>query len=318
MRCLFFLLALAAVATPQDLGRDFGLPLLASVPTPPIPVRADGKYLLVYELHLIVGNRKPVDLQKLEVWGSKRIAVLEDGSLAGSIRHSADRDRITTRIAAGNHAVICLFLSVEEVPASIHHRITGRVGDETELLTLKAATVSIRGEPVRIHPPLRGDRWVAFNGPSNSSHHRRSWLATGDRAIVPQRFAIDFARLYPDGQLTHGDPQYNQNHASYGAELLAVADALVVQVTDGVPENTPSDNGESRQWTLQTVAGNAVVLDLGHGRYGFYAHLQPGSLRVKKGDRVSAGQEMGLLGNSGNSSGPHLHFGVADGPAICV
>jgi len=65
--------------------------------------------------------------------------------------------------------------------------------------------------------------------------------------------------------------------------------------------------------TLETVGGNYVIIDIGGGRYAFYAHLQPGSLRVKKGDRVRRGQVVGLVGNSGNSTEPHLHFHLADG-----
>ncbi|MGH7448112.1 MAG: M23 family metallopeptidase, partial [Longimicrobiales bacterium] len=62
---------------------------------------------------------------------------------------------------------------------------------------------------------------------------------------------------------------------------------------------------------LETVSGNSVVIDLG-GRYAFYAHLIPGSLRVSVGDRVRRGQVIGRVGNSGNSTEPHLHFHVVD------
>ena len=65
--------------------------------------------------------------------------------------------------------------------------------------------------------------------------------------------------------------------------------------------------------TSETVGGNHIVLDLGGGRYAFYAHLQPGSLKVKVGDRVTRGQVIGLVGNSGNSTEPHLHFHISDG-----
>ena len=64
--------------------------------------------------------------------------------------------------------------------------------------------------------------------------------------------------------------------------------------------------------TLETVAGNHVNLDLGGGVFAMYAHLQPGSIRVKVGDRVSRGQVLGLVGNSGNSTEPHLHFQLMD------
>ena len=65
--------------------------------------------------------------------------------------------------------------------------------------------------------------------------------------------------------------------------------------------------------TSETIGGNHVVLDLGGGRFAFYAHLQPGSLKVKVGDRVTRGQIIGLVGNSGNSTEPHLHFHISNG-----
>jgi hypothetical protein len=66
---------------------------------------------------------------------------------------------------------------------------------------------------------------------------------------------------------------------------------------------------------VETADGNYVVVDLGQGRFALYAHLQPGSLRVKVGDRVRTGDVLGLLGNTGNTDGPHLHFHVMDGPS---
>jgi len=61
------------------------------------------------------------------------------------------------------------------------------------------------------------------------------------------------------------------------------------------------------------VLGNYIILDLGHSRFALYAHLQPGTLRVKLGDHVKAGQVLARLGNSGNSDAPHLHFQLTDG-----
>jgi murein DD-endopeptidase MepM/ murein hydrolase activator NlpD len=66
---------------------------------------------------------------------------------------------------------------------------------------------------------------------------------------------------------------------------------------------------------METVGGNYVIIDLGGGRYAFYAHIVPGSIKVRKGDRVRPGQELGLLGNSGNSDAPHLHFHLGDAPS---
>ena len=67
---------------------------------------------------------------------------------------------------------------------------------------------------------------------------------------------------------------------------------------------------------MPTPAGNHVVLDLGHGEYALLAHMQRGSVRVRVGDRVRTGDVLGLTGNSGNSSEPHLHFHVQDRPGL--
>jgi hypothetical protein len=311
---LLLVLVLATVATPQDFGRQFGLPLLVRVASAPVPVRADGKYVLVYELH-VTTDSKPVDLRRLEVLGPDRLAVLEGAKLAGSIWHSNDPGRVTTTIGAGNHAVIWMFVLSEQRPAAIRHRITGIVGDDKEPLTLEAGHTKPTGKPVRLLAPLKGDRWVSFEGLGNENHHRRGWFATGDRAIVPQRFAIDFVRAFNNGEISKGDSRVNANYACHGAEVLAVASARVAHVTDGLPERIPGDKDPGYELTMENAAGNSVVLDLGKGRYALYGHLQPG-VRVKVGDRVKAGQILGLVGNSGASPYPHLHFGVSDGPTL--
>jgi murein DD-endopeptidase MepM/ murein hydrolase activator NlpD len=110
-----------------------------------------------------------------------------------------------------------------------------------------------------------------------------------------------------------GDHKDNQAYFAYGSEVLAVADSTVAAVKDGIPENVPGVNSRAVPITLDTVGGNYVVLDLGGGRFAFYAHLQPGSLKVKAGDKVRRGQILGLVGNSGNSTEPHLHFHVSNG-----
>jgi murein DD-endopeptidase MepM/ murein hydrolase activator NlpD len=90
-----------------------------------------------------------------------------------------------------------------------------------------------------------------------------------------------------------------------------MADGVVAETKDGIRGNVP---GKTRaQVSVATVAGNHVVLDLGGVHSALCAHLQPGSLRVKTGDRVQRGQVLGLVGNTGNSYGPHLHFHISDG-----
>lgn len=95
--------------------------------------------------------------------------------------------------------------------------------------------------------------------------------------------------------------------------MLAVSDGTVVHVVDGLPEQVPGSLPEGL--SLAEADGNSVVLDIGNGLYALYAHLQPGTIPVEVGDRVSRGDELGLVGNTGNSSAPHLHFHVMDGPS---
>jgi murein DD-endopeptidase MepM/ murein hydrolase activator NlpD len=87
----------------------------------------------------------------------------------------------------------------------------------------------------------------------------------------------------------------------------------VVATEDDLPEQIPGKLPEDA--TIQMAGGNYAVVDIGNGRYAFYAHMQPGSVRVKAGDKVTTGQVLGLLGNSGNTDTPHLHFHVMDGPS---
>ena len=89
-----------------------------------------------------------------------------------------------------------------------------------------------------------------------------------------------------------------------------MADGVVTQIGDGIPQNTPGAKSLAVPITLETIGGNHVIMEIGNGLFAFYAHMQPGSLRVKVGDRVTRGQVLGLLGNTGNSSEPHLHFQI--------
>jgi murein DD-endopeptidase MepM/ murein hydrolase activator NlpD len=98
-----------------------------------------------------------------------------------------------------------------------------------------------------------------------------------------------------------------------GEPVYAVAEARVVTAVDGLPNTPPGALPEGI--ALAQADGNHVVLDLDDGRYALYAHLKPGSVRVHEGERVERGQVLGLVGTTGNSSEPHLHFHVTAGPS---
>ena len=94
--------------------------------------------------------------------------------------------------------------------------------------------------------------------------------------------------------------------------MLAVADGTVAAVLDGLPENVPDAKSYPVPMNLTNMGGNNVILDIGEKQFAFYAHLQPHTIRVKVGDHVVRGQVLALVGNSGNATGPHLHFQLSD------
>jgi murein DD-endopeptidase MepM/ murein hydrolase activator NlpD len=188
-----------------------------------------------------------------------------------------------------------------------------RAAATPQTLTVDGVTVRVSARAPRvIAPPLQGDRWLAANGPNNSTGHRRALIALAGQGRIAQRYAIDWLQLYDDGKTWRGDPLKNDSYRCYGAHALAVADGVVTETHDGIPENVPGATSRAVPITPETLGGNFVLLDIGQGAFAYYGHLQPGSLRVKKGDTVHRGQVIGLVGNTGNSTEPHLHFHLAD------
>lgn len=293
----------------------------------PQPVMADGRARLVYELHLTNFSASPIEILRLDVFGgdganplaSYRGEALEKLLVAVGPTDSAGKVRA---IGGGRSVVIFLDLALDSgahLPAELRHQLSLSIPRKkdgsggTIENTVYGPVVAVIQEPVPVlRAPLRGPSWVAFNAFS-SPDHRRALVPVDGKVRIAQRFAIDWMCLGPDGRLFHGDPKSNASFYDYGAEVLAVADGRISDLKDGLPENAGSNEQSTRAITLDNLVGNYLMLDLGHGRFALYAHLQPGSLQVKLGDKVKAGQVLARLGNSGNSDAPHLHFHLVDG-----
>lgn len=142
--------------------------------------------------------------------------------------------------------------------------------------------------------------------------HRMALNPINGEVWAAERFAIDYVQLGPDGRVFTGEKSDVGSYPYFGTDILAVGDGPVVSVLDGLPEQVPGTAPTGL--TLEQYGGNHVVQDLGGGNYAFYAHMQTGSVKVKPGDRLSTGQVIGALGNSGNTDAPHLHFHVMSTP----
>lgn len=200
-------------------------------------------------------------------------------------------------------------------------RVTGYAAVDGRPVEISAAIPVDTGvSRTSIRFPLSGVWYVGAGGTAHS-HHR--W-------VIFEEFALDIARVDGDGLTRTGDGTRFEDYYAYGAPVLAVADGVVVAALDGIGEDPegmqkPGETSEAyltRLIALQGqrlsegmagVIGNHVVIDHG-GEYSMYAHLKPGSVGVQVGQQVRAGEVIGGLGSSGNSTEPHLHFQMCDGP----
>ena len=317
--------ARAAVAQQIPPSIEFRVPK-----TPTIAVSDSGAFI-VYELHVTNLTSTPMRLRRVEVLDADKrsvvMATLADSGLLRAITRPAPVIPVAkrTEIGAGLRAYVYLWIPINKAaaPNRLAHRLTFQrvafdttvVGRDTSTVVLEGTTIPVEREAVVIAPPFRGE-WAAFNGPANSSGHRRLVLSLDGHVAIGQRFAIDYLQVDSAGSSRRGDPLKNTSYYAYGTELLAVADGIVAGMKDSIPENVPGANSRAVPITLETVGGNYVAIDIGNGRYALYAHVQPHSLRVRVGDRVKRGQVVALLGNSGNSTEPHVHFQIADGPTF--
>jgi murein DD-endopeptidase MepM/ murein hydrolase activator NlpD len=322
------LILLLSVINPGHISAQTlsAVPVDLEIPIAPTPVKANGKVNLLYELHITNFRAKNLELTRIEVFSDAvntvPLATYKDAELASRIaRPGAPPDLPDKRtIGGGMRAVVFLQITLDteaDLPRSLHHRLLFKPDEsnanEEERVVDGAKVIIHRTVPLVIISPLRGAGWVALSALSNTNSHRRTLVVVNGKARIAQRFATDWTRIGADGLAFRGDPAKNANWSPYGAEVLAVANATVVAVKDGIPENDPTVDKKAVPITLETVGGNYIILDLGNGSFAFYAHLQPKSMRVKVGDKVRRGQVLALLGNSGQSDAPHLHFHITDG-----
>jgi murein DD-endopeptidase len=332
MRAVIAAIAAAALVGPSVRPVDAQIPpsIELRVPKPPTVAAGAAGAFLAYELHVTNLTANDVRLSRIDVLDGPTRPT--SGVSAGTVLHTAGDSALRRDIhrpgalvppadrplvGGGMRAIVYLWFQIDPdaAPAALRHRITvqEQVGDSA-VHVIESGSVPVYPSGPVLGAPLRGE-WVAVNGPSNTSGHRRLVLALNGNVASGQRFGIDFVRFDGNGSTNTGDATRNDTHHAYGEDVLAVGAGVVVETKDGIPENVPGLQSRAIAIDLKTVSGNSVVIDLGSGRYAFYAHLIPGSLRVSLGDRVQRGQVIGLVGNSGNSTEPHLHFHIVDGVA---
>lgn len=144
--------------------------------------------------------------------------------------------------------------------------------------------------------PFQGEWFVFWGGEKRSENHHHD--------VAPQNLAMDIVKTVASTGLTHaGDPKRNESYACWAQPIHAPVDGTVEVSVDGVPDNVPGEMNE------HMVSGNCLMIRAKAGVV-VLCHFKNGSVTKKKGDVVKAGDILGLCGNSGNSSEPHLHFHI--------
>jgi murein DD-endopeptidase MepM/ murein hydrolase activator NlpD len=307
---------------PGPAGKPVVTPLLARVVAAPVPVPAtDGRTHLAYELLLTNTLNQEVTLQTVAVYGDEASLLSISGAgLAHWTRVLGDAGKPTTTIGPAQTAAVWLDATVApgNVPGRLDHAVTVALSRPTPPLlpaimteTVAATPVQTR-KPVQIDPPLRGSKWLDGNGCCDMTPHRMALNPLDGQLWAAERFAIDYVQLDAGYRLLAGPAGKVTGYPYFGADVHAVADGPVVAVLDGLPEQVPGQTPAGLP--LDQYAGNHVVQDIGAGNYALYAHLRTGSVTVRPGQHLRAGDVLGNLGNTGNSDAPHLHFHVMDGP----
>ena len=285
------------------------------------PAHHNGTWELVYELR-VVNCSKELKLGRLELFevqSGKVRAVLDDVALTGAIGRM-DRQTavgVERRIPPGVEAIVYMAVEWPEKMArsvTLKHRLTYSADSGSPLnVTAEGGEFQVLDEaPVVLGAPLHGGNWTPVYSDVWRLGHRRVIYTIDGVEHIPGRFAIDWMKVAPDGTHAKGDEANPANWYGYGADVLAVADATVSVARDDVPD--PQTVEPQKVVGIQNASGNYIVLDLGNGKYAFYEHLKSRSIRVRPGERVRRGQVIAELGDTGQSTGPHLHFHVADSP----
>lgn len=214
-------------------------------------------------------------------------------------------------------AIKNVFMTVQGTPTAIRVRATASGKEATARVP-----ISQKKSPNQYRSPVKGV-WYMRSIPNVTSHHR--WNAQTE-------FAVDFFKIGENGLPWKTDGRSAADFYAFGEPVLAAADGVVVDAESGSVQNyevrlqRPGESDEAYDARLtkynlellksgpKVMLGNYVVIEHAGGEFTAYDHLKTGSVLIKKGDRVKAGQPIAAIGDTGDSNIVHLHFQVSDGP----
>jgi len=275
--------------------------LKVDIPFPVQVYHGNNQKSIVYELHLVDSLKRPIEFIIFNISADNKV-LLKD-SICEILPKNADTNRYIKYI----------WLNVDNVPKNltnnIKYKIGGKIFDFTKDIGVNEVPLLFIGLPVK-----RGIWYM--EGPNNYDHRN---FATPTKSqfdstqngyklgYCNQRFAIDFDEVGDNGLLYKNEGTQNSDYFCFQEDLIAVADGVVVGVKDSIPDNPHPPDVEKFKKPGEGT-GNLVLLDIGNDIIVSYAHCLNYSIKVHVGDTLKKGDFIAKIGNSGNSTGPHLHF----------
>jgi hypothetical protein len=296
-----------------------------SVLAQPAPIVQDGSRRLVYEMLITNFAKTSYVIDSIDAAAGSATFSYKDVALAAMMYHlgiDAPKDSPANRtIDGGGSVLVYLLLEVgKSTPRAIEH-VLHVLDDKGGAHDIAIAPLPVSAESaIVVAPPLRGE-WIAGDSVSNApdAAHRRTVLIENGHPWLAQRFAIDWVQYQTvDGVRTtwKGPEDKNESYFCYDQPIYSVAAGTVVEAVDGLPENVPHSGKYAIDIDFNNAAGNHAVIEIAPHRYVLYAHMRPGTVKVKAGDRVRAAEIIGHVGNTGSSTEPHLHMHIDDHPSF--
>ncbi|MFA6363510.1 M23 family metallopeptidase [Methanoregula sp.] len=304
------------------------LPVTITIPFGPIPVESTNGINIAYELEFAGMENLSFVPETVEVLNadtgtvlySPNVSVLARTAYPASVPPPTAAELQNGTVKLQDPRISIWFVvSPGTVPDRLTHRVTfNRTAGGLTPLVVTGGNVTVRKDlsPVVIGSPVKGPGWAIMETTSPTVHHVTTQITMANVTKVPQRYAQDYILLDTvTGLPFSGNETIARDYYGFGQNLYAVGNGTVVYVRDGVKDIEITT--QKPPVTVDSALGNGVVIDLGNKKYACYGHMVNGSVRVKVGDTVTEGQVIGLMGNTGNSDAPHLHFQViTDNPSV--
>jgi murein DD-endopeptidase len=312
---LFLLLTVFVSVRAQQKAR----PIESRIPYLPEIIKVNGVPTIYYELILSNTSAERINLKGLKVLQAKDSNVLLIFNSEELIKRSDLPEALPSvrniSLAPGDSCLLYIELNVKQSHEALQilHQLKFEYQDEPGVeisYFLPLFMVAKSNAITTIGAPLKGGNWTAIYDPAWKRGHRRVIYSNQNKKYIPGRFAIDFVRLSDKGQYFEENEDSIKNWFGYGNDILAVADGIVSSVKEDVMESATLSGHVDP--TAEQAAGNYVSIRIGKDKFAFYEHLKSGSIRVKPRQSVKKGDVIAALGFTGQSTGPHLHFHIAD------